>query len=109
MLALHPDRVLKNVDGPFYGTGDCLACGLPEAKAADLLAPLDDDNQDTYFVRQPETPDQVEAACEAIKVCCVSALRYGGTDVNMIRRLGNDPEYCDYLIGEDGTVTRRCA
>lgn len=82
--------------------GDCLSCGLPETEASDLLAPLNDDNLDTYFVRQPVTPEEVEAACWAIKVCCVSALRYGGTDVEIIKRLGNDPEYCDYLLDRAG-------
>ena len=84
--------------GPFYTTGECLACDAPEQEAADLLAPLRGDNCDTYFVRQPTTPAEVERACRALEVCCVAALRYGGKDPNIIRRLGNDPEYCDQLL-----------
>ena len=91
-------RFRKNVPGPFYTTGDCLACEAPEEEAPDLLAPLIGDNGDTYFVRQPTTPAEVERACRALEVCCVAALRYGGTDQNIIRRLGNDPEYCDRLL-----------
>jgi hypothetical protein len=45
----------KNAPGAFYSTGGCTACGAPEAEAPTLLAPLTDDNLDTYFVRQPET------------------------------------------------------
>ena len=91
-------RFRKNVRGPFYTTGDCLACDAPEQEARDLLAPLIGCNLDTYFVRQPSTPDEVERACRALEVCCVAALRYGGADPNIIRRLGNDPEYCDRLL-----------
>ena len=91
-------RFRKNVPGPFYTTGDCLACDAPEHEAPDLLAPLIGDNLDTYFVRQPTTPDEVERACRALEVCCVIALRYGGTDPNIIRRLGNEPDYCDRLL-----------
>lgn len=91
-------RFRKNVPGPFYTTGDCLACDAPEQEAPDLLAPLNGDNHDTYFVRQPKTTREIERACRAIEVCCVVALRYGGTDPNIIRRLGNEPDYCDNLL-----------
>jgi hypothetical protein len=50
-------RFPKNVPGSFYTTGECLACTLPEKEAPDLLVPLDEANSDTYFVRQPQTPE----------------------------------------------------
>jgi hypothetical protein len=103
-IYIHPERFPKNAPGPFYSLGDvgadgtwcgqCLACTLPESEAPTLLAALDEHNSDTYFVRQPETSEEVEAACSAAEVCCVSAIRYGGTDVTIIRRLGS--EYCDF-------------
>ena len=93
-------RLGKNAPGPFYTTGECTACGAPEAEAPELLAPLDDDNWDTFFVRQPQTPGEVEQACRAVEVCCLSALRYGGTDADIIRRLGNRPEFCDHRLPE---------
>ena len=98
MIPYTPHRFRKNVPGPFYTTGNCLACDAPEHEAPDLLAPLTGDNYDTYFVRQPVTPDEVERACRALEVCCAAALRYGGTDPNIIRRLGNEPDYCDHLL-----------
>jgi hypothetical protein len=104
----HPKRFPKNVSGPFYtlGTiassgewcGACLACEAPEAEAPDLLAALKDGNQDTYFVRQPRTEEELERACNAIRVCCVAALRYGGTDSTIIRRLGDTAEHSDYIF-----------
>jgi hypothetical protein len=104
----HPQRFPKNAVGPFYTLGhrssldewcgQCLACEAPEAEAPELLAPLTDGNWDTYFVRQPETQEEVEHACTAIEVCCVTALRYGGTDQSIIHRLGNNPVYSDYIV-----------
>jgi hypothetical protein len=98
MAAETPHRIVRNVPGPFYSTRGCTACGAPEAEAPDLLAPLDDNNHHTYFIRQPATPDEVERACRAIEVCCLSALRHGGTDSAIIRRLGNRVEYCDHVL-----------
>ena len=86
----NPRRFPKNADGPFYTTGyecnasqdspaiwcgDCLWCEASEHEAPDLLAPLNDDNLDTHFVRQPQTPEEIERACRAMLVCCVAALR----------------------------------
>ena len=100
---IHPGRLQKNVDGPFYTTGECLFCGIPEAEAPDLLAELNDDNLETYFVRQPKNADEVERAAKAIEACCFSTLRYGGEDDSIIDRLGNDPAVCDYVVS-DGKV-----
>ncbi len=117
----HPRRFPKNVEGPFYTTGqptyapgsgvetnpwcgDCLWCGAPEAEAPDLLAPLTKENSDTYFIRQPLTPDEIECACCALSVCCAAALRYGGKDKAIIQRLNDDPEFCDFVIDSDGKV-----
>ncbi len=107
-------RLPRNVPGPFYTlgcrgpegewSGNCLACEAPEEEAPDLLAPLTEDNIDTYFMKQPRTPDEIERACSAISVCCVAALRYGGTDPVIIRRLGNDPMHSDYLLDHSGRV-----
>ncbi len=94
----HPRRDSFNVDGPWYTCGECMACGLPEALAPTLLAPLRSGNRTTYFDRQPETPGEVRAACAATRACCVRDVRYGGTDPVVIQMLGNDPAYCDHLI-----------
>ena len=105
----HPQRFPKNSHGPFYSLGDitsdgtwcgrCLSCHIPEEQAPTLLAPLTGVNSDTYFVRQPETDEEIEQACCAIEVCCVDALRYGGRDPKILARLekaGN----CDYAVNE---------
>jgi hypothetical protein len=105
MQANSMPRHPRNVHGPFYTTGGCLACGAPESEAPALLAELTDDQLETFFVRQPTTPMEVEAACRAAQVCCVSSLRYAGKDPAIIRRLGNTPEFCDHLIDPDGALS----
>jgi hypothetical protein len=91
-------RFEKNVAGDFYTTGECLRCNTPEEAAPDLLAELSAENSDTYFIRQPISPAEVEQACEAILSCCMDALRYGGTDPDIIRRLGNRPSSSDFVL-----------
>ena len=93
----HP-RFEKNVAGDFYTTGDCLQCNVPEEAAPDLLAELNSENSDTYFIKQPISPAEVEQACNAILSCCMDALRYGGTDPNIIRRLGNRASSSDFVL-----------
>lgn len=95
-----PKRCPLNVPGPFYTTGQCMACEAPEHEAPDLLAPLTDGNHTTYFVRQPQTPREIERACRAIEVCCLDDLRYGGPDRAIIARLGNNPRVCDFIISD---------
>jgi len=101
---VHPQRFPKNAPGSFYSLGDvggdggwsglCLSCTIPESEAPTLLASLGDENSDTYFIRQPVTTEEIEQACRAVEVCCVDAIRYGGRDPQIIRRLG--PELCDF-------------
>ena len=100
-----PPRLAKNEPGDWYTTGECMACGAPEDEAPDLLSPLTDADLETYFARQPVTPDEIGRACRAAEVCCVSSLRYGGRDPAIIRRLGNTGEYCDFVVGVDGELT----
>jgi hypothetical protein len=105
-IYVHPERFPKNAPGAFYtlgsvaedGTwcGQCLACTIPESEAPTLLAPLTDENSDTYFIRQPETADEIEQACSAVEVCCVDAIRYGGKELDIIERLGSD--HCDFAV-----------
>lgn len=92
--------------GELIWCGDCLACEAPEGEAPQLLAKLSKTNTDTYFVQQPTSPNEINAACRALQSCCVSALRYAGKDRKIISQLGNNPQYCDYIIGGSGQLVR---
>jgi hypothetical protein len=114
MNYIHPNRTSKNIEGDFYTTGcwldgkeygDCLDCAMPEAEAPTLLANIYNEDTYTHFIKQPETHLEILQACSACEVCCVSALRYSGKNTEIIRLLGNNPEYCDYInIGNNQLV-----
>lgn len=105
-------RFPKNVDGDFYTTGyqdrngewvgSCLFCHLPEDEAPDLLAPIDGENCDTYFVKQPSNEAEIERAISASAVCCINSLRYAGKDKSILRRI--KPELSDFKISIFGFV-----
>ena len=104
MVDPHAPRLEKNAPGDWYTTGECLACGAPEDEAPELFSPLTDDDLETYFARQPTTAAEVDHACRAAESCCVNSIRYGGRDADVIRRLGNSGEYCDFVVAEDGEL-----
>lgn len=60
---------------------------------------------DTYLVKQPSTEKELQQIINAIDVCCVSALRYGGKNPDILSRIS--PEYCDYAMHSDGTIVQR--
>ena len=104
-VQLHP-VLARNVAGPWYTTGGCMACGAPEAEAPTLFPPAELEELETFLVRQPSTGLEVEAACRAAQVCCVNAVRYGGRDRGIIRRLGNTADYSDYIVTWLGRLKR---
>ncbi len=87
------ERHPKNAPGPFYVVkGECLHCCLAPHEAPELMASPVDTNEDCYFKRQPETPEEVEHAINAVMITEMDCIRYGGDDPAIIQRLG---EKCD--------------
>ena len=105
-------RYPSNLEGDFYTTGskdcdgnwygDCLDCGLPENEAPNLFAPMDDDHVATYFIKQPETEEELQRAIASTEVCCTDAVRYGGKNKKILAQL--HPDVCDYKINVLGMV-----
>ena len=74
-----------NVAGDFYVEKDaCILCGAPEVEADGLMGNSD---EGCYFIRQPQTAEEIEHAINAVAVSCISAVRYGGTDQLIIKKL----------------------
>jgi hypothetical protein len=83
-----PKRHPENAPGDFYSMdGVCITCGAPEAEAPDLIAHSPSGWGHCHFKRQPQTPEEVERAINAVAVSCIAGLRYGGTDEKIIKRL----------------------
>lgn len=107
-------RYHKNADGPFYVVDqECISCGAPEAVADGLIVHDSEGEHDhCYFAREPKTLAEVDAAIRAIHASCCGALRYGGHDLDVLRRLGESGEAfaCDYpLEPEPGIRLRNAA
>ena len=87
---------LNNVPGDFYvQCNSCIHCGAPEAEAPDLMEMT---GTGCYFKKQPETEEEIERAINALAVSCISAVRYRGTDKNILNKIANlgYQSECDY-------------
>ena len=93
-----------NAPGPFYTEANsCTACCLPEGEAPDLMGFDGDDTSPSngcFFRKQPETPEELDRAFQAMYVNCLATLRYAGRDVAVLHRLRElDMEgQCDFPL-----------
>ena len=86
----HRERDPLSAPGPFYVERHCcVSCLAPEAEAPDLMS-FDQAEGSCYFRRQPSTPEELERAIRAVCVSCVGAVRYGGRDPEVLRRLEDE-------------------
>ena len=94
-LKPHYERESESVSGPFYVQKDvCIACCAPEV-VAPLLIGFTDQGNHCYFKRQPENLQEVDQAIEALRVSCIAAHRYCGSDpgiLEKLRKLGLDDQ-----------------
>ncbi len=81
----HPD----NAPGSFYTLKDCcITCGAPEMVAPELMGwSVRLDGTECIFRRQPQTPEEVEMAINAMDISCIANLRYRGSDPVIIEKL----------------------
>jgi hypothetical protein len=93
-------RHTLNAAGDFYvADGMCIACTAPEHEAPDLMShsPEAHAGYHCHFKCQPTTPDEWQRAVMAVAVGCCGAVRYGGTDPAILRRLAelSAADMCD--------------
>ena len=103
------ERVVQNTPGDFYVEANrCIACGWPHLEAPELMNDPDGDWGEGYFRRQPQNEEEVRRAIDAIQCSCIEALRYGGTDADIIKRL-HELELghcCDHPLTAPDTPTQ---
>ena len=88
MVISLPQRVPENAPGDFYvKAGCCMRCCLPHGEAPNLLNDPKQPFEECFFRCQPQTPDEIDQAINAIWVSEVCALRYGGTNPAIISKL----------------------
>jgi hypothetical protein len=74
-----------------------MSCGTPEMEAGSLMS--HDGKGHCFFVRQPTSAEEVDAAILSLWSSCCVAIRYGGHDHEILVRLAE--------IGEGGTCDFR--
>ena len=79
----------SNVPGDFYvGNGECIQCMQPHAVAPELMGFFGDDKQGhCFFKRQPSNARETRQAIESVCASCCGAVRYRGTDPQIIETL----------------------
>lgn len=105
------ERYPDNAPGPFYVIKDhCIICALPPETAPHSITWSEETfrfndcmNCPTHcrVERQPETDEEIAAVIEAACGSCVEAIRYCGTDPQILakfRDLGYE-RLCDALVG----------
>lgn len=81
--------------GDFYVEKDqCIACGLPEMVAPDLIAHVEVPLYHCYWKKQPETPSELEQAFKIFDGQEAGCHRYAGSDRSIQARIGRDN--CDH-------------
>lgn len=69
----------------------CVACGAPPLQAPDLMGfgnnHVTPEYVQCYFKRQPQTREEHNRAFQAASVSCCGAVRYCGSDPELVRRM----------------------
>ena len=75
-----------------------MSCGAPEMEAGTLMS--HDGMGHCFFVRQPTTTEEVDAAILSLWSSCCGAVRYGGHDREILVRLAEigEGDTCDFRL-----------
>ncbi len=93
------ERDPMNAEGDFYVEKDsCVTCLAPHVVAPELMG-FDEERGHCYFKRQPQTPEEIEHAIDAVTIQEFSNLRYAGSDPYILKKLEElgSTECCDYF------------
>jgi hypothetical protein len=88
------DRHPLNVPGDFYvENGYCMACGVPESIAPDLIGRTEEEVWHCYWKKQPKTDEEIKQAIDILHSQELGCHRYAGRDSKILKRLPR--ECCD--------------
>ena len=99
----------ENAPGDFYvRTGKCTICMIPVEHAPGIFDVHEDADgySHCYVVRQPETAAERFLAAEAVIGSCCEAVRYAGSDPDIIALIRADgrEQCCDQLSSADESI-----
>ena|SRR5580700_3116964 len=82
--------------GDFYvQDACCMSCGVPQAIASDLVGWTNENLTQCYWLKQPQTTEELDRAIKIIHTQELGCHRYGGKDPAILRRL--PAEDCDHV------------
>jgi len=85
----------QSAPGDFYAAyGACGSCGVPQVVAPELVGWTD--AKHCFWMRQPETPEQIKRAIAVLETQELGCHRYAGRDPEILKRIS--AEYCDYPV-----------
>jgi hypothetical protein len=89
-------ETMESTKEAFYvQQGCCIRCGAPQEIAPTLIGwRANEELTECYWIRQPQTPDELEQAIKIIHTQDLGCHRYAGTNPKIIRRLPSDQ--CDF-------------
>ncbi len=87
---------VKSATGDFYVQAQCCtSCGVPQAVAPDLVGWTNEIYPQCYWIKQPQTSDELDRAIKIIHSQELGCHRYSGTDPAILGRL--PAEDCDHI------------
>jgi hypothetical protein len=84
--------------------GCCTSGGVPQLIAPELVGWTEEKSPSCYWIRQPETADEVERATKIIHTQELGCHRYAGKDPAILERLPR--EQCDFFCPESAFSQR---
>jgi hypothetical protein len=96
-ISADPARHSQPAKGDFYVNSDCcLACGVPQAIAPELVGSTEGEYWHCYWKRQPQNADEVAKALRILRTQEMFCHRYAGRDPAILAQL--EPECCDHPL-----------
>jgi DNA-directed RNA polymerase subunit RPC12/RpoP len=95
VVTMEKPRVNSNVGNFYVQDQCCTSCGVPQAVAPDLVGWTDENPSQCYWMKQPQTPDELDRAVKIIHSQELGCHRYSGDDPVILRRL--PAENCDHF------------
>jgi hypothetical protein len=82
-------RYPLNVVGDFFvEDGCCISCGLAHAEAPGFLAEFEETiDGHCYVKRQPQTPQEIDEAIDAIMISEVKCIHYEGNSIEILEKI----------------------
>jgi hypothetical protein len=92
-MAPNSSNTESHADFYLADDGCCAFCGVPQSIAPELVGWVNEKETRCYWIRQPQTPDEIDRAIKILHTQELGCHRYAGNDPEILKRL--PPAECD--------------